>query len=57
MPAKAKKRYAEFSDAGLHGKIETREWKNDADANWGNGKGSRDRDGGMFTRPRKKNKY
>ena len=40
MPAKDKKRYAEFSTG------ET----------WGNGKGTRHREGAMFTRPRRKNK-
>ena len=42
MPAKDKKRYAEFKPPG---------------DNWGNGKGTRHREGAMFTRPRRKNKY
>jgi hypothetical protein len=42
MPAKDKKRYAEFGKTG---------------DNWGNGKGTRHREGAMFTRPRRKNKY
>jgi hypothetical protein len=42
MPAKDKKRYAEFGKTG---------------DNWGNGKGTRQREGAMFTRPRRKNKY
>ncbi len=46
MPAKDKKRYAEFTN-DKSGEAAT--------GNWGNGKGGGD--GGMFSRPRKKAKY
>jgi len=46
MPAKDKKRYAEFTN-DKSGEAAT--------GNWENGKGGGD--GGMFSRPRKKAKY
>jgi hypothetical protein len=46
MPAKDKKRYAEFTN-DKSGEAAT--------GNWGNGKSGGD--GGMFSRPRKKAKY
>lgn len=45
MDKKDKVKYAEFQNS-----------KNDK-PNWGNGKGSREREGSMFVRPRKKNKF
>ena len=51
MPAKAKAKYAEFSNDSSSNKGDKNK------TNWGNGKGQRDREGAMFVRPRKKSKY
>ena len=49
MPAKHKAKYEEFAAR--------RGGKPKGDNNWGTGKGHKDREGSMFVRPRRKNRY